>query len=165
MKVIIKWELSRSIKEVQSFLDFTNFYWLFIKNFSEVIRPLTFLVQKNEKFAWNSETEEIFIHLKQMFVSAPILAQFDKNLEIILKTDTSNWCIKETLLQYQSDSLLCSCIFFSKKNLSAECNYEIYDKKMLVIVHCLKAWDAELHSVSKFSIWTDHKNLKYFMNI
>ena len=100
-----------------------------------------------------------------MFVSASILAQFDENLEIILKTDTLNWCIKETLLQYQSDSLLCSCIFFSKKNLSAECNYEIYNKKMLVIVHCLKVWDTELCSVSKFSIQTDHKNLKYFMNV
>ena len=100
-----------------------------------------------------------------MFVSVSILAQFDKNLEIILKTDTLNWCIKRALLQYQSDSLLHSYIFFSKKNLSAECNYEIYDKKMLVIVHCLKAWDTEFCSVSKFSIQTDHKNLKYFINI
>ena len=165
VKAITKWESSRSIKGVQSFLGFTNFYWPFIKNFSEVVRPLTSLVQKDKKFAWNSETEEAFIHLKQMFVSAPILAQFDKNLETILETDASNWCIEGALLQYQPDSLLCPCTFFSKKNLPAECNYEIYDKKMLVIVHCLKAWDTELHSVSKFSIQMNHKNLKYFMNI
>ena len=165
VEAIIKWESSRSIKEVQSFLDFANFYWPFIKDFSEVIRSLTSLIQKDEKFAWNSETEEVFIHLKQMFVSAPILAQFDENLETILETDASNWCIEGALLQYQPDSLLCPCTFFSKKNLPAECNYEIYDKKMLVIVHCLKAWDTELHSVSKFSIQTDHKNLEYFMNV
>ena len=51
VKAITKWKLSRSIKGVQSFLDFANFYWPFIKNFSEVVRPLTFLIWKDEKFA------------------------------------------------------------------------------------------------------------------
>jgi hypothetical protein len=39
------------------------------------------------------------------------------------------------------------CAFYSKKNNSAECNYEIYDKEMLAIVRCLEEWDAELRGV------------------
>ncbi|EDN06519.1 predicted protein [Histoplasma mississippiense (nom. inval.)] len=42
---------------------------------------------------------------------------------------------------------------------SAECNYEIYDKKLLAIIQCLDEWKSELMSVEKFK---DHKNLKYF---
>ncbi len=36
---------------------------------------------------------------------------------------------------------------------------------MLIIIQCLKEWDAELRSVSSFQIHTDHKNLKYFMTV
>ncbi len=57
------------------------------------------------------------------------------------------------------------CAYYSKKNASAECNYEIYDKEMLIIIQCLKEWDAELRSVSSFQICTDHKNLNYFITV
>ncbi len=57
------------------------------------------------------------------------------------------------------------CAYYSKKNASAECNYEIYDKEMLIIIQCLKEWDVELRSVSSFQICTNHKNLKYFMTV
>jgi hypothetical protein len=36
---------------------------------------------------------------------------------------------------------------------------------MLAIVRCLEEWDAELRSVRKFEIRTDHKNLEYFMTV
>ena len=53
--------------------------------------------------------------------------------------------------------------YYSKKYTPAESNYEIYDKELLVIIHCLKAWDTELQSISKgFDIITDHKNIEYF---
>ncbi len=57
------------------------------------------------------------------------------------------------------------CVYYSKKNVLAECNYNIYDKEMLIIIQCLKEWDAELRSVSSFQICMNHKNLKYFMTV
>ena len=54
--------------------------------------------------------------------------------------------------------------FISKLMNSTERNYEIHDKEMLVVVRCLEAWRHFLEGVMmKFEIWTDHKNLKYFM--
>jgi len=45
----------------------------------------------------------------------------------------------------------------------AERNYEIYDKKLLVIVEVLSKWRQYLlHAIELFEIWTDHENLKYF---
>ena len=46
-----------------------------------------------------------------------------------------------------------------------ERNYEIHDKEMLGVIRCLKAWRHFLEGARvKFKIWTDHKNLEYFMS-
>jgi len=99
-----------------------------------------------------------------MFISALILVLFDHTCTTVMKTDFSGWCIDETLLQL-INNVWRLCAYYSKKNASAECNYEIYNKEMLIIIQCLKEWDAELRSVSSFQICTDHKNLKYFMTV
>jgi len=45
-----------------------------------------------------------------------------------------------------------------------ECNYKIHDKEILGMIHCLEAWRHFLEGTRiKFEIWTDHKNLEYFM--
>ncbi len=53
--------------------------------------------------------------------------------------------------------------YFSRENLPAECNYDIGDKEMLAIIQAFEEWQAELKSVQKFTILTDHKNLEKFM--
>ncbi len=82
-----------------------------------------------------------------MFISVLILVLFDHTCTIVMKTNSSNWCIDETLLQLVNN-VWRLCAYYLKKNASAECNYKIYDKKMLIIIQCLKEWDAELRSVS-----------------
>jgi len=43
-------------------------------------------------------------------------------------------------------------------------NYEIHDKEMLAIIKGLENWRHLLEGIHfKFKIWTDHKNLEYFM--
>ena len=59
-----------------------------------------------------------------------------------------------------------SVAFFSKKMPPVECNYMIYNKKLLAIVKSFKTWRLELTSVNPerpVKVYTDHKNLKYFM--
>ena len=47
-----------------------------------------------------------------------------------------------------------------------ERNYKIYDKKMLVFIKELENWKHLLEDAKlKFKVWTDHKNLEYFMKI
>ena len=58
-------------------------------------------------------------------------------------------------------------VAFILKSLSdTERNYKIYDKEMLAIVRCLEKWRYFLEgTVVKFEIWTDYKNLKYFIKV
>jgi len=54
--------------------------------------------------------------------------------------------------------------FISKSLNITEHNYEIYDKEMLAVIRCLEAWKHYLEGAKlEFEIWTDHKNLQYFM--
>jgi len=54
--------------------------------------------------------------------------------------------------------------FISKSLNTTERNYKIYDKEMLAVIRCLEAWRHYLERAKlKFEIWTDQKNLQYFM--
>ena len=54
--------------------------------------------------------------------------------------------------------------FISKVLNGTEHNYGIHNKEMLGVIHCLEAWRYFLEGARvKFEIWTDHKNLEYFM--
>jgi len=50
VKAINEWSTPTKIKEMESFLGFTNFYQQFIKNFSHTARPLNELKGKKK---WN----------------------------------------------------------------------------------------------------------------
>ena len=56
-------------------------------------------------------------------------------------------------------------VAFMSKSLSlVEHNYEIHDKEMLTIIQALQEWRHFVEGAKhQFEIWTDHKNLKYFM--
>jgi len=56
--------------------------------------------------------------------------------------------------------------FISKSLSNIKRNYEIYDKEILVVVRCLEVWRHFLEEAStKFEIWTNHKNLEYFIKV
>jgi hypothetical protein len=55
--------------------------------------------------------------------------------------------------------------FLSKSLSETEQNYEIHDKEMLAIMRALDEWRHFLEGLPhKVEIWTDHKNLEYFMS-
>ena len=52
----------------------------------------------------------------------------------------------------------------SKSLNETERNYKIYNKKMLAVIRGLENWRYLLEDTKfKFEVWTDHKNLEYFM--
>ncbi len=99
-------------------------------------------------------------------MTALILKHFNSIREAILKTDFLNYVNDEVLSQYDDEDILHSMIFYSKNMVFAECNYEIYDKKLLIIICCLKHWHLKLKCTNiSIKIFINHLNLKYFMII
>ena len=93
-----------------------------------------------------------------------MLAAPDLNKEFRVEVDTSNYATEGVLSMKCSDELWRLVAFISKSLSDTERNYEIHNKEMLAVVRYLEAWRHFLEgTVVKFKIWTDHKNLEYFM--
>jgi hypothetical protein len=113
--------------------------------------------------AWKEEQQKAFDDLKNTFTSAPVLARFDLDHDVIVETDASNYVSAGVLSQYDDEGILHPVAFFSKKHSPAECNYEIYDKELMAIVHAFEEWRPELQSIiNPIRVLSDHKTLEYF---
>ena len=155
---------SFNLKKIQEFLNFCNFYKRFIKNFAKIVKCMNKLIMKNVLFQWIEICDKIFHFLKKRIITTSMLRHFDRNKEIILKTDVFDYVNEDVFSQYDDDDVLHFVIFFNKNMISIECNYEIYDKKLLIIIRCLEHWRSELESTDIFvKIFSDHKVLKIFM--
>ena len=53
VKIIQDWPESKKVKDIQSFLGFTNFYHQFIFNYLDIVIPLTCLTQKDIPWKFN----------------------------------------------------------------------------------------------------------------
>ena len=73
-----------------------------------------------------------------MFTTKPILAAFNLDYIIILEVDSSRYYVGGVLSQVNNEGLLRPCAYFSKKMNTAKCNYEIYNKELLIVVKYLE---------------------------
>ena len=73
VKIIQDWPEPEKVKNIQSFLDFTIFYCQFIFNYSDIVILLTYLIQKNISWKFDSFCCDAFNSLKKAFISASIL--------------------------------------------------------------------------------------------
>ena len=163
MKAILEWKAPTSVKGVRSFLGFANFYRCFVDKFSEIAAPLINLTKKRSTWCWGEKENSAFERLKNIFATAPVLAQWDPEKDTVLEADCSGYAIGGCLSQLDNQNKLRPIAYFSRRLTGAEFNCPIHDKEMLAIVESLKEWQAELKSVARpFTILSDHKNLNYF---
>ena len=91
VKGITDWPTPRTVKQVQAFLGFCNFYRRFIKNFLDIAHTLFDLTRKEAPFIWASPQETSFRTLIQAFVTVPVLALPDHSRPFRLITDASDF--------------------------------------------------------------------------
>ena len=138
IKAIKEWKIPMKIKDVESFLRFANFYRRFIHNFSHTARPLNELKDKKE-WKWEKEHQEAFEELKEKITSQPVLSLPRREGKFRVEMYASGHAIGGVLSQEQ-DGKWKPIAFLSRTMQSAEQNYEIYDKELLVIVKALTKW-------------------------
>ena len=59
------WPTPTTVKQVQSFLGFRNFYRKFIFHYSDLDQPLNDLTKKDKKFEWTTKCQGVFNILKR----------------------------------------------------------------------------------------------------
>ena len=124
------------------------------------------MVKKNQKWNWTEKQKEAFKKLKECFTKELVLAAPDLDKKMRMKVDASDYAIGGVLSMECKDKLWRPVAFLSKSLNETERNYEIHDKEMLAIIRELENWRHLLEGICfKFEIWTDHKNLEYFMKV
>ncbi|KAI2644394.1 Transposon Tf2-11 polyprotein [Labeo rohita] len=162
---IQEWPQPLTVKELQCFLGFSNFYQRFIKDYSSITAPLTSLLKgKPKTLCWSPSAHKAFQQLKRIFSTAPLLHHPDPELPFTVEIDASTTGVGAVLSQTVGDPpLLHPCAFYSQNLSPAEQNYDVGNRDLLAIKLSLEEWRHWLEgSKHPFTI-TDHKNLQYFL--
>jgi len=102
--------------------------------------------------------------LKEQFTKELVLAAPDLDKKMRMEVNALDYVMGGVLSMECNDGLWRPVVFLSKSLNKTERNYEIYDKEMLAIIRELENWRYLLEGAHfKFKIWTDYKNLEYFM--
>jgi hypothetical protein len=99
ISAVQEWPIPETVKDVQSFLGFANYYWKFIKDYSKITVPLLEITKKKVGFNWNEEHQEAFNRIKQIFLEAPVLEMYDPKRETRVETDASDYALGAILSQ------------------------------------------------------------------
>ena len=161
VKAIVEWPEPRKVKDIQSFLGFTNFYHHFIDNYSGIVTPLMWLTCKDTPWSFSDICPSAFNLLKKAFTSTPILTHWVPNAPLIVETDASDYAVAGILSITCDDAEVCPVAYYSCTLSTSELNYDTHDKELLAIFEAFKHWRHYLEgSATPVNVVTDHKNLE-----
>jgi len=148
---------------VQSFLEFTNLYRRFIKDYSSIASPLYTLTEKGNTFYWSIEYIHAFRTLKKCLSTAPLLVtpRTGPNEQFVISTNASNKGIGVVLLQEKPDGSLRPCSYYTKTVNKAQRKYPVYDQELLVIAAALNEYRIYIEGCLSFVVITDNRPLIY----
>ena len=131
----------------------------------EHARPLFDLTQNDAKWCWEGAEQSAFDRLKQSVTATLVLISPDSTRPFHIEADSSDFVTGAVLSQVSAEDEKWHPVAFLSKSLSpVKRNYEIHDKEMLAIIRALQEWRHSVEGVEHpCKIWTDHKNLEYFM--
>ena len=110
---------------------------MFIKEFSEISRPLTNLLAKDVSFTFDSGCLNAWEKLKNELISEPIISVPDWSKSFDIMYDASNFAIGDVLGQHIDNKQ--HVIYYSSRTLSdAQMNYTTKEKEFLAVVFALE---------------------------
>src|SRR5262249_30157109 len=151
------------VKQVRSFHGMASFYRRFVPKFSDRIRPLTELMQKDCKDIpgqWGEGQQSAFDDIKQALLTSPILCHFDPYLPVVVKADASDIAIGGVICQKQRNGAVLPIAYASRMLSKAERNYTITEKEALAVIWLLESHRPYLYGTDVV-IETDHQALKW----
>jgi len=94
---VVDWLVLRSVKNMQKFLELTNYYRQFVKDFAKVAKPLHEMIKKDVKWNWREKWQKAFEKLKERFILEPVLLTPDFDIEMRVEIDILDFAMEEVL--------------------------------------------------------------------
>ena len=183
LETVANWEVPKDVKQLQSFLGFSNFFRRFIAGFAKIAQPLTKLLGSDKRrksktksvlqakqkepveWKWEDEQKLAFDKLKEALTSPPLLTYADWNRPFIVRTDASIDGLGAVLCQDVGDKAGPKVIAYASRSLKpAEKNYSAYKLEFLAMYWAItKKFSHYLHG-REFTVTTDHNPLTYVLS-
>jgi len=179
LQVLHDWPEPRNHKDVQSFLGLTNYLIDYVKDYAEIVMPLSELQSGKKQWVWREDVERRAYHaIKEAIKTAPVLATFDADKETYVYTDASGFAVggwiaqpaepgdkiptplPKTVKGFNNLPKLRPICFFSRKMKPNERKYHTYERELLGLIKLLRANRHYLIG-RHFRCFTDHKSIEF----
>jgi hypothetical protein len=132
-----------NVKGIHSFLGHARFYRRFIKDFSQISRPHTNLLAKDEPLEFTDECLTAFHTLKIALILAPIIQPPNWSLPLEIMCDASDYAVGAVLGQ-TIDKKHHAITYASKTLSGAQLNYATTEKELLAVIFAIDKFRSYL---------------------
>ena len=147
-----------SVSDVRSLLGMANYVSRFIRNYADIVAPLSDLTHKGVEFKWQEIHQQALDQLKCSLTSDDVMAYFDPRKKTVLIVDASPVGLGAMLTQ---DGKVIA--YASKALSSVERRYSQIEREALAITWGCHHFRMYLLG-SHFKVKTDHKPLLPIFN-
>ena len=160
---MVNWPTPTSVTDVRAVLGLGSYYRRFVKDFAEIVRPMTDLTRKDRVFKWDSACQHAFDQLKQILTSPSIMAYPTEDGSYILDTDACGVSIGAVLSQIQANQE--KVIAYGSRTMSkSERNYCVTDRELLAVKYFVDYYKHYLLGRT-FVVRSDHQALKWLFSL
>jgi hypothetical protein len=163
-KLIDTYPMPKTIKEVRSFVSLASYYRKFIKNFAQISKPLTCLLEKGKEFHWTFDCQEAFDTLRSQLGTTTKLTLPDFSKPFRLSCDASGVALGAVLSQLNREGQERPIAFASRILSKTERKWCVTEREAFAIVWSINYFRSYLLG-NKFELFTDHRPLIYLRNL
>ncbi|BBN03753.1 hypothetical protein Mp_2g26090 [Marchantia polymorpha subsp. ruderalis] len=153
---------STDVSRVRAFMGLANYYWMYVKEFSAIAKPLNQLLKSDQEWQRGDEQERAFVELKAKLVAAPILRRPIRGRPYQLHTYWSMLGLGAVWTQRDDEGKEFVVVYASRSNNATDTRYSLYKGECLAAVWAVAHFRCYLFG-TQFTLVTDHQPLKWLM--
>ena len=152
-------------RALQPFLGVVGYYRRFVSGYSTLLAPLTDLLQKGKKWAWDEACESAFSKVKMVLCEIPVLGAPDFSIPFVLAVDASRVGVGAVLMHPDDHQVGHPVCYYSKKFIPAQQNYSVIEQELLAIILALHHFEIFMPVYGpRITIYSDHSPSNFWIN-
>ncbi|XP_048585750.1 uncharacterized protein LOC116606612 [Nematostella vectensis] len=154
VEAILKMENPTDVEGARRVQGMVTYLAKFLPQLSTVMDPIRRLTRQDVEWEWSEEQDHAMKEIKRLVTTAPVLAYYDPDKELVIQCDASSTGLGTVLLQ--EGKPLC---YASRALTATECGYAQIEKECLAIVFSLERFHQYTFG-RKTIVHSDHKPLE-----
>ena len=157
VKAIVDMPEPTDAQSLRRFLGMVSYLAKFLPRLSEETEVLRKLTEKDAQWCWFPTHAQVVARIKEMIISAPVLAYYDVTKPVVIQCDASKSGLGAALLQEGRP-----VAFGSRVMSQIEQNYAQIEKELLAIVFACEKFDQYFFGRSDVVVESDNDHWKQY---